>query len=424
MAEAAAGDAAAAGAAAPAAGCARAPACCGPSPFWASTACDCPGAAAAPAAPPLPACGCAAHARLPSLLPYLSVTEAEDRAVEAYFRVLGNDPGVGNLACVVEHVQKGEGNRFHQGPRPARKTAGREAARASGPDGAARCARTATYALTQGHFDKCTGKARRLAKAAACNRQVAAQHALLATTTRKTSYPARLGAYHVIADSVAEACQANRAQPRVRRALFTYYMLSTSVMDSFWASVRRGRARDGTLRKEAQTLLAYGAAGPDGHWRGGGPHRRLYVSAQRVFGGARVAKTDEFNTTRTHAHCGAVLSDVVDKAKNNKQRLPHGATEHSLKHCPKCSSWVDRDVNAALNILKAFIAALRVRCTGAEVWGRGWRGLVPLCPGCAPPPPIPAHTGTHARARPSPMHDPPSPPRALHCRARTAPFTF
>ena len=316
-----------------------------------------------------PGCACgAAHAPLPGLKPHLSPTETEDKALELYFRVLGVDPGVGNLACVVEHVLVGEGNRFHQGPRKD-ESGRRAAARATGPDGEARCARTATYALTQGHFDKCTGKARRLASAAAINREVAAQHALLATTTRNTSYPERLGAYHVIFNSVAAACQANRARRRVRRAHFTYYMLSTSVMDKFWATVRRGRARDGTRKMEAKTLLAYGKEGPDGHWRGGGPHKRLFASAQRVFHPTRVAKIAEYNTTKTHAHCGAVLSDVVDNNKNHKQRLPHGALEHSLKHCPKCSSLVDRDVNAAINILKAFVATLRGQQRPAHLLG-------------------------------------------------------
>ena len=138
-------------------------------------------------------------------------------------------------------------------------------------------------------------------------------------------------------------------------------MLSTSVMDKFWAGVRRGRARDGTLHMESKTLLSYGAAGVDGHWRGSGPYRRLYVSAQRILGAERVYKCDEYNTTKTHAHCGAVLSDVVDNSKNHKQRLPHGALEHSLKHCPQCSSMVDRDVNAALTLLTACVALLRVR---------------------------------------------------------------
>ena len=286
--------------------------------------------------------------------------------------MLANDPGKLNLATVAEYPTVGEGNRLKHGARPQSKTAGREAERASGPDGAAKCARVATYCLTMGHFNKATGKAQRLADAESWNRELAGEHARLSTVSRNTSYPGRLGEYHAVVSAVAEAVHASRAKRRVRRAKFTYYMRSTSVIDKFWAMVRRGRARDGTLGMEDFSLLAYGEAGVSGRWAGGGPHRRMWVSAQRTFRKSHVVRVDEYNTSKKHAYCGAVLAGVVSRGGHTRHGGVYGAVERGIKMCTStsCLNFVDRDVNAALNILHAFIATLRVS-----------KGRVPLSAG-------------------------------------------
>ena len=77
--------------------------------------------------------------------------------------------------------------------------------------------------------------------------------------------------------------------------------------------------------------------------------------------GARVITIDEFNTSKTCHVCGDVLQGVVDSTKNFLRGAPAGAADRGLKHCARstCSSFLDRDVNAALNILKALLAQLR-----------------------------------------------------------------
>ena len=77
---------------------------------------------------------------------------------------------------------------------------------------------------------------------------------------------------------------------------------------------------------------------------------------------------------------------MATKTKNHTNNVPKGALEDSLKRCTNtyCLNIIDRDVNAALNILLAFMARLKVR----------WPP--PLLP-CAPPPylrspaPMPMH---------------------------------
>jgi hypothetical protein len=222
----------------------------------------------------------------------------------------------------------------------------------------ARGERVATYVLRQGEFDRASGKLGNLARSAIWRREVAAEHALLATASRKTMRLDRLAQYHAVAAATAEACWANRSKPRISRAAFGVWSRSTALLDAFWASVRRGRARDGTLHKESCTLLGYGAG-----WgfTGGGPHRRVRVSADKVFGAARVITVDEFNTTKSCHVCGDELQGVLDRTKNFKRGAPAGAVDRGLKRCARrsCSSFLDRDVNAALNMLKALLADLR-----------------------------------------------------------------
>jgi hypothetical protein len=268
---------------------------------------------------------------------------------------------------VAEHVTTGEGNRLGRGARcggdtatAQRRLCGREAARETRGRGNARGERVATYVLHQGEFDRKSGKLANLARSAHWRREVAAEHALLSTASRKTLRLDRLAQYHAVAEATAEACWANRSKTRIARAAFGVWSRSTAMLDSFWASVRRGRARDGTLHRESRTLLGYGAGWGN---TGGGPHKRVRDSADRVFGAARVITVDEFNTSKTCHVCGDVLQGVLDRAKNFKRGAPAGAVERGLKHCARrtCSSFLDRDVNAALNMLKALLADLRSR---------------------------------------------------------------
>ncbi len=286
---------------------------------------------------------------------------AEDR-----WRFLSNDPGEGNLATIAEYVTVGEGNRLGCGARcpdtpagrarAARRAAQRLARGAANPRGE----RVATYVLTRGELERKSGKVKHLAQSAKWTREVAAEHALLSSASRKTARPGRLAEYHRVAGATADGCWRNREKRRISRAAFGVWSRSEAALDAFWAGVLRGRARDGTLGKADRTVLGYG------DWGGGfgAPTARVRKSAERVFrnhGRGRVVELREYNTSKTCHCCGDVLQGVVHAKKNFKRGAPAGAVDRGLKRCARssCSSFLDRDVNAALNLLKVLLAQLR-----------------------------------------------------------------
>jgi hypothetical protein len=274
---------------------------------------------------------------------------------ESYWRFLGVDPGEGNLVAIAERLTAGhEGNRLGCSTRPSKSIEGRKAMRKAHGESNARGERVATYVLHQGDLDRKSGRLKHLAQSATWRREVAKEHALLSTVSRKTSRIDRLSAYHEVAHSVAEKCWANRSKRRIPHAAFGVWSRSTAAIDSFWSGVLRGRACDGTLGFEGRTILGYG----NGSWGGGrGPHKRILDSAKRIFGRARVFMVDEFNTSKTCHVCGDFLRDIIDRPKNMSKGRPAGAVVRGLKHCLRssCSSYLDRDVNVSIPLLVVYV---------------------------------------------------------------------
>ena len=286
-------------------------------------------------------------------------------------RLLGVDTGQGNGVSIADVVRIGEGNRLGHGPRCNGKSKAdvkqrqrREAERRK-PDGHRhpRGERVATYVLHQGHLDRASGRLKNLALSAIWLREVAAEHALLGTVTRKTMRIDELAAYHAVLNDVAEACWENGLKPRRARQAFGVWSRLTAAIDTFWATVLRGRKCDGTTgfdgsRRDYFSVLAYG----DGKWGGGrSPQKAIRQGAERAFSRKRVLTTHEFDTTKTCHVCGDVLQGVVDRQKNLRLGFHAGALDRGIKHCANsfCSTYLDRDVNAALNILHAKLATLR-----------------------------------------------------------------
>ena len=304
-------------------------------------------------------------------------------ACESDFTFLGVDPGEGNCVTVAGIARTGFGNRLGRGPRKPPKPQrmqSKKGRRSRRSNGARRRKEppVATHVFRLGEYDAACGRAKHLAQAALWLREVADEHKLLSTVSRKSTRVADIAAYNAVMREVALAIWKNRCRRRVARAALTFYLHSLSACDSFWAKVKRSSQHKGSQG----TIIGYG----DATWaRGRAPNKRLRESAVRTFGRANVIAINEFNTSKSCHACGCELQGVVDRAKNLKKGLPAGAPDRGLKRCnsSSCSSFWDRDVNvracrlgvqttrtppshsppptpqAALNMLKALLSQLR-----------------------------------------------------------------
>jgi hypothetical protein len=130
------------------------------------------------------------------------------------------------------------------------------------------------------------------------------------------------------------------------RQRFGVYIKKNKCLDTFFASMR--------LKNEPKPIIAYGAAKFN-------PSNKNELSAPTTFLSKKCGKfyctkmIDEFNTSKMCSNCGKKL-DSTFRIVNGKCLEVRG-----LKWCSSttCSKFVNRDQNAALNILKCFLAGNR-----------------------------------------------------------------
>ena len=163
--------------------------------------------------------------------------------------------------------------------------------------------------------------------------------------------------------------------------------------EGFWRTVKCGLAEDGTHR--VTPVIAYGDAGFASSAKGAAaaPTTGMRKSCVAVFGAYNVVAIDEYFTSAKHAlkHdgtvCGKFLSDVIETRSGHAKRdaakraihdhHPHSCVGSSnntnaripakqfavrgLKRCPRCSDFVDRDVNACKNMLQVRVGGKGAR---------------------------------------------------------------
>jgi hypothetical protein len=131
-------------------------------------------------------------------------------------------------------------------------------------------------------------------------------------------------------------------QNKWNRQRFGVYIKKNKCLDTFFASMRQNN--------EPKPIIAYGAAKFN-------PSNKNELSAPTTFLSKKCSKfyqikmIDEYNTTKMCSNCGSKLESTF-RMINGKCLEVRG-----LKWCSSttCSKFVNRDHNAALNILKCFL---------------------------------------------------------------------
>jgi hypothetical protein len=329
--------------------------------------------------------------------PPARVHAPDEHGYRPWRRVVGVDPGITNVITAVEHVRPPGGGGGGGGAGPT-------------------CAHRWILSWAEWRAETQAAARERQAKEwqesmeRRPDGQTLADH-LGASPRRVASLERYLAHVRATAD-VFRPLLTEMLQPRWAVAAFDGWRLRHKVLANFWARVWRGRIDHGT--DHVTPVVAYGNAS----FIGGAPTVDAYLACVEVMGSDAVRYVDEYRTSRTHHACGCVLQGVVDpvpterelvaskrvreKKEDIESRLrgavaagaggggvaaggaagggdiaggsaprPRGASVgapqrrepiRGLYRCanPRCpdagSSFVDRDVNAALNMVAAFVA--------------------------------------------------------------------
>jgi len=219
-----------------------------------------------------------------------------------------------------------------------------------------------SFRLTRAALYNGAGKPKADKRRAHWNAEAAVPFAALAAVTPKTADLVAFRAYLAVVAAHYAALWAHKLHARWGREDLRFHVLKHGVMDRWLSSVKAELTKGG---KTVKVAYGAGAFSPTGHGESEpAPTAFQYKRVRLAFGDANVSLVNEDFTTKCCAACGArgvssVLQNVYDpRARRVGARwLPI----RGLKRCSHtdCCSFVDRDANAALNILAAYEAAAR-----------------------------------------------------------------
>lgn len=240
--------------------------------------------------------------------------------------------------------------------------------------------------------------ARTTRRYAGWNSLASVEHAALAGVTHRTANHESFDNYLAVLARHGPRLWELRSHKRWVRERFRSWRAYQRSELGFWRRVCHGLPQDGTTGMESVTTIAYGDAdiGQPGRG-GGGSSRSMRGPCEAVFGKRRVVGVDEFLTSQRCHVCTEQLHTVVDMRPGHwlrhatqptlsspSRRPRKGDVVWGLKCCTSSSCsrrFHDRDTNAALNILCAFLARHRREerppylTSEAEGWTKGRAGV-------------------------------------------------
>lgn len=218
------------------------------------------------------------------------------------------------------------------------------------------------YTLSRNEWLAATGQVRAKQQRETWNAAMQAVNDELSGTSPKTADIDKFGAYVATVATHNDALWRHALHPRVAQQELRTYILKQRKMDRWLNGVKEKASAGGY-----EVRVAYGDANFSPTGRGEAapaPTAFQYKRVLLAFGASAVTLVDEYCTTKCCAACGkrgvtTVLQDVYDPRQHVDGKRPHAV--RGLKRCPNtgCTSFYNRDGNAAANIHAAYVAMAR-----------------------------------------------------------------
>jgi hypothetical protein len=241
------------------------------------------------------------------LVPKPKVENKKETQKYQYERMIGVDPGRSNIIFGVEKTSKG----------------------------------LETYRITRNEYYCASGMTKRNRQAFKWQQDIQAEEQIFSQVSPKTTNPEQwdsfLGNYLSVYDRLWKA----KTGKKWARARFRVFGLKKKVIDRFFNRM------EGTVKP----LICFGSAKfkPNGKGELSAPTTSIFKACEKRF---TVELIDEFRTTKTCVDCDHILSPVMVYSKKlGKYREIRGLRRCSSSVCSQ-TSYKNRDLNAALNILR------------------------------------------------------------------------
>jgi hypothetical protein len=241
------------------------------------------------------------------LIPKLKVENKEEKIQEKYERMIGIDPGRSNLIFGVEKTNKG----------------------------------LETYRLTRNEYYCASGMTKRNRQAFKWQQDIRVEELIFSQVSPKTTNPEQWDSFLENYLSVYDRLWKAKTGKKWARARFRVFGLKKKVIDRFFNRM------EGTIKP----LICFGSAKfkPNGKGELSAPTTSIFKACTKRF---KVELIDEFRTTKTCVDCDHILSPVLIYSKKlGKYREIRGLRRCSSSVCSQ-ASYKNRDLNAALNILR------------------------------------------------------------------------
>lgn len=244
------------------------------------------------------------HYRLPK--PKQSET-SKDKSIQTYERSIGIDPGRSNIVFGVERTQEG----------------------------------LQTYRLTRNEYYCASGMIRRNRQASNWQKEIHVEEEIFSQISPKTTNFQQWDSFLRNYISVYHRLWEVKTGKKWARARFRVFGLKKKVLDRFF----------NRMEGSVKPIVLYGSAKFKSNGRNeiSTPTTSIYKACEKRF---KVELVDEFRTTKVCENCNKILSPVlVHSKKLEKYKEIRGLRRCDSSECSQ-TSYKNRDLNAALNILR------------------------------------------------------------------------